>query len=104
MMNKIPHSKRFSRLGHHSTSDDSTAYRSAHEIARWNIHTPLAKFRFYLESLGFWCQEQEQELINSVRKEIIRVFNEAEKKSKPHWKELFTDVYKEIPDHIRYMY
>ncbi|CAL1674138.1 unnamed protein product [Lasius platythorax] len=89
------------RLGHHSTSDDSTAYRSAHEIAQWNIHTPLAKFRFYLESLGLWCQEREQELINSIKKEILHVFSEAEKKSKPHWKELFTDVYKEIPDHIR---
>ncbi|XP_070171959.1 2-oxoisovalerate dehydrogenase subunit alpha, mitochondrial isoform X1 [Polyergus mexicanus] len=89
------------RLGHHSTSDDSTAYRSTDEIARWNIQTPLAKFRFYLESLGLWCQEREQELINSTKKEILRVFREAEKKSKPYWKGLFTDVYKEIPDHIR---
>ncbi|XP_050452383.1 2-oxoisovalerate dehydrogenase subunit alpha, mitochondrial [Cataglyphis hispanica] len=89
------------RLGHHSTSDDSTAYRSIDEIARWNIHTPLAKFRFYLESLGLWCQKREQELINSTKKEILSVLKEAEKKSKPHWKELFTDVYKEIPDHIR---
>ncbi|KAL6423118.1 hypothetical protein ACFW04_010544 [Cataglyphis niger] len=90
------------RLGHHSTSDDSMAYRSIDEVARWNIHTPLAKFRFYLESLGLWCQKREQELINSTKKEILSVFREAEKKSKPHWKELFTDVYKEIPDHIRY--
>lgn len=89
------------RLGHHSTSDDSMAYRSADELAQWNIHTPLAKFRFYLESLGLWSQEKEQELINSTRKEILHVFVEAEKKSKPHWKGLFTDVYKEIPDHIR---
>ncbi|XP_025074190.1 2-oxoisovalerate dehydrogenase subunit alpha, mitochondrial [Pogonomyrmex barbatus] len=89
------------RLGHHSTSDDSTAYRSTDEIAQWNIHTPLAKFRLYLESLGLWCQKREQELIDSTKKEILRVFSEAESKSKPHWKNLFTDVYKEIPDHIR---
>lgn len=89
------------RLGHHSTSDDSTAYRSVDEIAQWNTHTPLVKFRLYLESLGLWCQTKEQELINSTRKEVLRVFAEAENKPKPHWKELFTDVYKEIPDHIR---
>ncbi|XP_012216976.2 2-oxoisovalerate dehydrogenase subunit alpha, mitochondrial [Linepithema humile] len=89
------------RLGHHSTSDDSTAYRSTDEITQWNNHTPLIKFRVYLESLGLWCQKREQELINSTRKEILGVFGEAEKKSKPHWKELFTDVYKETPDHIR---
>lgn len=89
------------RIGHHSTSDDSTAYRSSDEIAQWNIQTPLAKFRFYLESLGLWCQEKEQELINFTKEEILHFFKEAEKKSKPYWKELFTDVYKEIPDHIR---
>lgn len=55
----------------------------------------------HLESLGLWCQEKEQKLINSTRKELFRVFGEAEKKSKPHWKELFTDVYKETPEHIR---
>lgn len=90
------------RLGHHSTSDDSTVYRSTEEIAQWSTYAPLAKFREYLESLGVWCQEKEQELLNSTRKEILRVLVEAEKKLKPHWKELFTDVYKEIPDHIRY--
>ncbi|EFN83428.1 2-oxoisovalerate dehydrogenase subunit alpha, mitochondrial [Harpegnathos saltator] len=89
------------RLGHHSTSDDSTAYRSADEIAKWNTHTPLFKFRAYLESLGLWSQKKDEELINSTKKEVLRVFAEAEKKLKPHWKELFTDVYKEVPNHIR---
>lgn len=89
------------RLGHHSTSDDSTAYRSTNEIAQWNVHTPLAKFRLYLESLGLWCEKREEELVNSMKKEILRAFGDAERKSKPHWKNLFTDVYKEIPDHIR---
>ncbi|XP_011162640.2 2-oxoisovalerate dehydrogenase subunit alpha, mitochondrial [Solenopsis invicta] len=89
------------RIGHHSTSDDSTAYRPTNEIAQWNVHTPLMKFRLYLESLGLWCQEREQELVNSTKKEILHVFREAGRKSKPHWKNLFTDVYKEIPDHIK---
>lgn len=91
------------RLGHHSTSDNSTAYRSADEIAKWNIHTPLAKFRNYLESCGLWSQDKEQELIDSKKKEVLRIFAEAENKLKPHWKELFTDVYKEIPHHIKYI-
>lgn len=90
------------RIGHHSTSDDSTAYRSVEEIAQWNVTTPLFKFRQYLESLGLWCEKREEELINSLKKEILRAFADAERKSKPHWKHLFTDVYKEIPDHIRY--
>lgn len=90
------------RLGHHSTSDNSTAYRSLEEIAQWNAHMPLTRFRQYLESFGLWCENKEQKLISSINKEILRTFKDAEQKSKPHWKNLFTDVYKEIPDHIRY--
>ncbi|KAG5324564.1 ODBA dehydrogenase, partial [Acromyrmex heyeri] len=89
------------RIGHHSTSDDSTAYRSVDEISQWDTHSPLVRFRLYLESLGLWCQKREQELIDSIKKEIFHAFQEAERKSKPHWRNLFTDVYKEIPDHIR---
>ncbi|KYN16187.1 2-oxoisovalerate dehydrogenase subunit alpha, mitochondrial, partial [Trachymyrmex cornetzi] len=89
------------RIGHHSTSDDSTAYRSVDEVSQWDTHLPLVRFRLYLESLGLWCQKREQELIDSIKKEIFHAFGEAERKSKPHWRNLFTDVYKEIPDHIR---
>jgi len=56
-----------------------------------------------LESLGLWCNNKEQQLIDSTRKEILSAFSEAEKKSKPHWKELFTDVYKDMPGHIKYI-
>ncbi|KAL0108645.1 hypothetical protein PUN28_015242 [Cardiocondyla obscurior] len=89
------------RIGHHSTSDDSTSYRSTDEIAKWNANAPVSKFRRYLESLGLWCAKREQELTESTKKEIIHAFENAERKIKPHWKNLFTDVYKEIPDHIR---
>ncbi|XP_011863692.1 PREDICTED: 2-oxoisovalerate dehydrogenase subunit alpha, mitochondrial [Vollenhovia emeryi] len=89
------------RIGHHSTSDDSTAYRSNDEIAEWNVHSPIAKFREYLESLGLWSEEKERKWISFAKKEILRTFKEAEQKVKPHWKHLFTDVYKEIPDHLK---
>ena len=32
----------------------------------------------------------------------MEAFAKAEKMKKPHWKEMFTDVYKDIPDHLRY--
>ena len=43
----------FSRVGHHSTSDDSTAYRPVEEIHKWmQEENPIQKFRLYLESKG----------------------------------------------------
>ncbi|XP_043255178.1 2-oxoisovalerate dehydrogenase subunit alpha, mitochondrial [Colletes gigas] len=89
------------RIGHHSTSDDSTAYRSVNEIGRWNRYTPIIRFREYLESVGLWCNRQEQESKESIKRSILLAFADAEKRLKPCWKELFTDVYCKMPKHIR---
>ncbi|CAL7949724.1 unnamed protein product [Xylocopa violacea] len=89
------------RIGHHSTSDDSTAYRSTTEIDHWNCYTPITRYRTYLESVGLWCEQQDQQLNESVKKSVLIAFAEAEKKLKPCWKELFTDVYHTMPKHIR---
>lgn len=42
------------RLGHHSTSDDSSAYRSMKEVQEWNEKDfPILRFRRYLEKVSF---------------------------------------------------
>ncbi|XP_012276024.1 2-oxoisovalerate dehydrogenase subunit alpha, mitochondrial isoform X2 [Orussus abietinus] len=89
------------RIGHHSTSDDSTTYRSVEETNNWSKHVPILRFRAFLEQLGIWNQEKETALVNSTKKEILSAFAEAEKKPKPLWTELFTDVYHDMPNHIR---
>lgn len=49
------------RVGHHSTSDDSTRYRSLTEIKHWQSeYCPVKRFRMYMEDLGWWTAEQEQ--------------------------------------------
>ncbi|KAK0178236.1 hypothetical protein PV328_002208 [Microctonus aethiopoides] len=90
------------RISHHSTSDDSTAYRSLDEIEEWNKQSPVLKFRKYLEEIGIWNDEQEVELQKSTLKKFLADFAEAEKKLKPQWKEMFTDVYHEMPQHIKH--
>jgi 2-oxoisovalerate dehydrogenase E1 component alpha subunit len=55
------------RVGHHSTSDDSTAYRSADEVQEWsNQDYPVTRFRKYLEQKGWWSETQDKELYNNV--------------------------------------
>jgi len=40
------HSKCY-RVGHHSTSDDSSAYRSAHELQYWKeVDSPINRLRW----------------------------------------------------------
>ncbi|XP_043685641.1 2-oxoisovalerate dehydrogenase subunit alpha, mitochondrial [Vespula pensylvanica] len=89
------------RTGHHSTSDDSTVYRTSKEIALWNRVAPISRFKKYIQSLGIWSKEQDDNLQIIIKKEIFDAFTEAEKKQKPHWKEMFTDTYFKMPDHIR---
>jgi 2-oxoisovalerate dehydrogenase E1 component alpha subunit len=58
-------------VGHHSTSDDSTKYRPVDEIEWWrSARDPVARFRKWIESNGWWCSEAESELTNNVREQV----------------------------------
>ncbi|CAB3254354.1 unnamed protein product [Arctia plantaginis] len=90
------------RVGHHSTSDDSTAYRSIEEIQKWtNDESPIPKFKMYLESKGLWDAELEKSWAKESRDTVLRTMQVAEKKKLPHWKEMLEDVYYEMPSRIQ---
>lgn len=62
------------RVGHHSTSDDSTRYRSIEEIKSWQEKDdPVARFRRYLEAKGLWTAEQESSLRDEERGLVLQV-------------------------------
>jgi len=90
------------RVGHHSTSDDSTRYRSLAEIKKWHEHDcPLKRFRGWMEGRGWWSQQEEQQLRDEERMAVLRALERAEVKEKPGREDLFTDVYKEKPRHLK---
>uniref|UniRef100_A0A2N9EKM7 3-methyl-2-oxobutanoate dehydrogenase (2-methylpropanoyl-transferring) n=1 Tax=Fagus sylvatica TaxID=28930 RepID=A0A2N9EKM7_FAGSY len=89
------------RVGHHSTSDDSTKYRPVDEIEWWSsARDPVARFRKWIESNGWWCSEDESELRKSARKQMLHAIQVAEKAEKPQVAELFTDVYNVPPSNL----
>lgn len=60
------------RSGHHSTSDDSTKYRPAHEIEWWrSARNPVTRMRKWIEGNGLWSDEAESELQSNVRKQVL---------------------------------
>merc|ERR1719147_510635 len=86
------------RIGHHSTSDDSSAYRSVDEVRYWDQKDhPITKFAQYLIKKGLWNEAKEAEWKESSRKEVMTAFAKAEKVLKPNWKQMFTEVYDEVP-------
>jgi len=59
------------RVGHHSTSDDSSAYRSLDEVKQWNnLDSPISRLRQYLELKGWWDDAKERTLKEEARKMV----------------------------------
>ncbi|XVF61035.1 hypothetical protein PTKIN_Ptkin08bG0096000 [Pterospermum kingtungense] len=90
------------RVGHHSTSDDSTKYRPADEIKWWRMaRDPVTRFRKWIESNGWWSGEAESQLRSSIRNQLLHAIQLAEKVEKPAVEDLFTDVYDDLPPNLR---
>ncbi|KAF2261947.1 2-oxoisovalerate dehydrogenase subunit alpha mitochondrial precursor [Lojkania enalia] len=87
------------RVGHHSTSDDSFAYRQKVEVEDWKRRdNPLTRLRKWLESRNIWDEAKERELRSRLRKEILVAFDKAEKEKKPGIKHAFEGVWEDITE------
>ncbi|RAL62634.1 hypothetical protein DID88_004480 [Monilinia fructigena] len=90
------------RISHHSTSDDSFAYRDRVEVEDWKRRDdPLTRLRKYLERKGAWDEAKETEVRTKTRKEVLKALSDAEKEKKPPIKRMFEDVYKEMTPELR---
>ncbi|KAB1220897.1 2-oxoisovalerate dehydrogenase subunit alpha 2, mitochondrial [Morella rubra] len=90
------------RVGHHSTSDDSTKYRPLDEIEYWKkARDPVNRLRKWVEGNGWWNEKYESELRSSVRKQLLESIQIAEKIEKPPLSDLFTDVYDNLPSNLQ---
>jgi 2-oxoisovalerate dehydrogenase E1 component alpha subunit len=90
------------RISHHSTSDDSFAYRARVEVEDWKRRdNPITRLRKYLEKKDLWDDEREKDVRTRIRKEVLKAFSEAEKEKKPPLRSMFEDVYEEITPETR---
>ncbi|KAI0726248.1 branched-chain alpha-keto acid dehydrogenase E1-alpha subunit [Fomitopsis betulina] len=82
------------RVGHHSTSDDSFAYRPRQEVEdRKRLDNPIARFRRFLEARGWWSAEEDDTLKARLKDEVMKAFRKAEVLLKPEVREMFDHVY-----------
>lgn len=90
------------RVGHHSTSDDSSAYRSKSDVEDWKRKdNPIARFASFCADRQWWTDEQSEALRREYRKQIVKQLEQAEKKLRPSISSIFDDVYKEVPEHLQ---
>eukprot|EP00913_Durusdinium_trenchii_P031702 g29688.t1 len=90
------------RVGDHTTSDDSSAYRKEdkEEIKQYQSLGPIPRWRAFLESKGMWSDEKEKAIASAARDEMLQAMKSGETKKKPPLRELFTDVYTDLPWHL----
>ncbi len=89
------------RMGGHSSSDDPTVYRSDEEVELWKRRDPITRFTAYLVNKSVINERHTEELIESIDAEMTRIIKEREKIPAPDPSTLFTDVYSEIPWHLK---
>jgi pyruvate dehydrogenase E1 component alpha subunit len=89
------------RMGGHSTSDDPTIYRSAEEVELWKKRDPIVRFTKYLIKKGIISEKENEKFLEQIDSEMTKVIKEREVIAPPDVSTLFTDVYSEMPWHIR---
>lgn len=89
------------RMGGHSTSDDPTKYVPKELVEEWEKKDPVERFRRFLEKKGLWTQKLEDEMRAGTLAEIDAAAKTAEKTEAPGLETIFSDVYAEVPGHIR---
>ena len=81
-------------VGHHSTSDDSFAYRARAEVEdRKRIDNPITRFQLFMKSKGWWNAEDEAELKARLKADVMKAFKRTDSLKRCELGELFTDIY-----------
>lgn len=90
------------RVGHHSTSDDSLAYRDVSEINQWEQKaSPIKRIYNYLLRNRLWSESEDNEIRDRAREQVIEAINHAEKQKRLPITTMFDDVYDELPANLR---
>ncbi|MBI1365140.1 MAG: 3-methyl-2-oxobutanoate dehydrogenase (2-methylpropanoyl-transferring) subunit alpha [Alphaproteobacteria bacterium] len=95
------------RAGAHSTSDDPSAYRPKDEVTAWPLGDPVERLKAYLIKKGAWSEERHAQAKAQIESEMVQFQKEAEaigtlhSGSGPSVREMFEDVYKETPIHLK---
>jgi len=92
------------RMGHHSTSDDSSQYRPPGEMEKWTQPgvNAIARVRLFLEKNGLWSSDMEESCRAEAKKTMIEEMKAAEKRMRVAiMPGMFDDIYDTMPWNIR---
>lgn len=89
------------RRGGHSSSDDPGRYRDEASIPSWVLVDPLERFRDWLQAQKVLSADDESALAAQLKSEMDAALAVAEAAPRPEMETLFTEVYADMPAHLR---
>jgi pyruvate dehydrogenase E1 component alpha subunit len=89
------------RVGGHSSSDDPSKYVPQDELEKWRARDPIPIFESFLEASGLWTAKLKEKIFTEARKEIVDAARVVENTAAPALETVFSEVYAEIPAHLR---
>lgn len=89
------------RMGPHSSSDDPKRYRTPEEVEAWREKDPILRFQNYLKQKGIWDEEFETAIRQDGENMLHDAVTFAQEAGPPDPTTIFTDVFKEMPWHLR---
>ena len=98
------------RAGAHSSSDDPSRYRPGDEHTKWPGGDPINRLRDHLIKIGEWSEEEQSEIEERIDGEVMSAYKEAVKFGDlasgpyPETETIFTEVYEEMPWHLKEQY
>jgi 2-oxoisovalerate dehydrogenase E1 component alpha subunit len=81
------------RISPHSTSDDDMLYRTKEEVEANKEKDGIPKFKAYLIECGLWSEEQEQDMDERIKKEIVDATQYADDAPFPKPEDTLLHVY-----------
>lgn len=89
------------RLGHHTTADDATRYRSQEELKDWDLKDPLRRFRAYLKNKGLWNDKVEKTAEEATTAVVEKDVAAAEAVPPPQAEDIFKFTFAHMPSQLR---
>ena len=89
------------RMGGHSTSDDPSRYVPQELFEEWAKKDPVERFERFLSKRGLLESGRTDALRKECTAEIQAAVREAEAAAKPGLETIFSDVYQDVPHHLR---
>jgi pyruvate dehydrogenase E1 component alpha subunit len=89
------------RMGDHTTSDDSSRYRTEEEVKYWLARDPLLRLEKYFRNINTWNDEYGRWVKETCEKEVDEAIAKALAIEKPGPDELFDYVYAVMPKELQ---